>query len=205
MLSSNCGTSPPLSVTDLPNVPTVHGVEEEKAMNQLSQSPERRKLKLSTSVIEPLVVELDASRFGDFNCGRYLIILPKRGSRSLQDCILIRPENWELSGLPNYWIYTASVEKRPLGRSGAWNLVQGALWCQSAHQVAWLAALKYVDRRYKYPMSRPQRRSRIEFWMSRGWAGSETLKQVQLSLLKTPFQLLKSHVISKWHAFMDRT
>lgn len=212
MHSSNSGTSPPPSRSVLLNVPTVHGVEGEIPMNQLLPSQERRKLKLSTNVTEPLVVALDASRFGDSSYENYLeiqskhlIVLPKKGSLSLQDCILVTPLNWEMSGLPNFWISTKSDETKPLGRGGALRLIQETWYAQSVHHLAWHAASRFVDRRHRYPLSRVQKRSRTEFWMNRGWAGTEKLVPVPLSSSKTLYQRLKSRVISKWSAFMGAT
>lgn len=204
MLLSNSDTSHPPSIAELLSGPSALGVSEGLPRKNPSPYLEHLMLRLSTSVIEPLVAVMDESRFGG-SVSKHLILLPKQGSRSLHDCILVTPENWEKSGLPNFWTYTASIDQRPIGWNGASNLVLGILWCQSVRPLAWYAASKYVDRRFKYPLSRHQRRNRIEFWTNRGWAGTERLVPVQLSSLKTPYQLLKSHVTSKWRAYMGAT
>lgn len=205
MLSSNLGTSQPQSRPELPNEQNAPGAEAEEATSQLSQSQETQKLRLFTNVTEPLVIVLDDSRFGALNFGKYLILLPKSGSHLLQDCIVVTPRNWEKSGLPSFWTSTNSFDKRPIGWVGARTLVRANSLYLLPHPLAWSVASKYVDQKYRYAMSRVQRRNRIEFWMNRGWVGTELLIPVRLPSLRTPFQRLKSLAISKWSAFTGAT
>lgn len=208
MLLSNCDILLPLSKPEPRIERNALGAEEALIRSPPSRSLVLPKLKLSTNVTEPLVVELDDSPFGAFASEnfqrmwiKYLVVLPKKGSRLLRDCILVTPRNWERAGLPSYWTSTGSTFLRPIGQAGAKNLVRGCLSCQSSHPWGWCAASSYVDRKYKYTMSRVLRRTRIDFWRATGWAGIEPLIQVQPFWSKTPFQRLKYLVISKWCAF----
>lgn len=205
-VSSDSDISQPELKSASLSAPNVLSAEEERHTKRLLPSQERHRLKPYTSVTEPLVVGLVDSPSGVLDWNSLRIILPRRGSNSLQDCILVTPQNWELSGLPSYWIYMASDPKSPLGLGGALSLSRTASFVQSAHHWAWSAASSYVDRRYKsLALTRVQRRSRIDFWMSSGWGGTEQLKPVLPFSSKTLFQHLKSLAISKWCALSGRT
>lgn len=206
MRLSNCDISLPKSNPGPPPEPSVRGAVEEILKNELLQLHEPQKLKLSICVTEPLVVVMDGSLFGGSSSDKSLmVLLPKKGSHSLRECILVTLTNWERSGLPSYWTYTKSMPMRPIGLGGSVSLSRATLSYRSAHHLGWFAASRYVDQRYKSLLSRAQRRTRIDFWMSHGWGGTEELQPVQLSLWKTQFQLLRSLVNFKSAAYTGHT
>jgi hypothetical protein len=107
--------------------------------------PAPTRLKRSTVVTVPLVVELDEWLVGALgfqpNHTRW-VLLPELRSR-LEQCILVELRSWENNGAPTWYTGTGYPKKRQLGRVGKKILILETLFARSL-----------IDRRYELERTR---------------------------------------------------